>query len=48
VTGNTVIDALLMVVKRTMFNHKVLDAVLEGAKPVVLVTAHRRETGESP
>ncbi len=44
VTGNTVIDALLMTVSRDID----LGIDLDPAKPVVLVTAHRRENFGAP
>ncbi|MHB0977114.1 MAG: non-hydrolyzing UDP-N-acetylglucosamine 2-epimerase [Candidatus Aquicultorales bacterium] len=49
VTGNTVIDAMLAVVREDyVFGHDVLDAVTKGERPVVLVTAHRRENWGEP
>lgn len=45
VTGNTVIDALLwMVQRRVPFSQPVLEAVDSTDAPVLLVTAHRRES----
>lgn len=49
VTGNTVIDALLMIEKRPYdFEDPNLRAVFERAERVVLVTAHRRENWGEP
>ena len=49
VTGNTVIDALLMVEKRPYeFDDTEIPSVLDRADRVVLVTAHRRENWGEP
>jgi len=49
VTGNTVIDALLMVEKQPYeFEDSVIRAALDRAKKMVLVTAHRRENWGEP
>ncbi len=49
VTGNTVIDALLEVVKRDyIFKHPVLSKIDFNSKRTVLVTAHRRESWGKP
>jgi UDP-N-acetylglucosamine 2-epimerase (non-hydrolysing) len=45
VTGNTVIDALLWAVeKRAPYGDAALDRLDDDARPVLLVTAHRRES----
>jgi len=49
VTGNTVIDALLSVVKENyVFNHPVLSKIDFDSRKVILVTAHRRESWGKP
>ncbi|MCL5291637.1 MAG: UDP-N-acetylglucosamine 2-epimerase (non-hydrolyzing) [Actinobacteria bacterium] len=49
VTGNTVIDALLSVVREDYrFEHEVLGKIAFGRRPLVLVTAHRRENWGEP
>ncbi len=49
VTGNTVIDALLSVVKQDYaFDHPVLSQIDFAANKVILVTAHRRENWGEP
>ena len=49
VTGNTVIDALLWAVtKRAPYDHVQLDALDHHECPVLLVTAHRRESLGAP
>lgn len=49
VTGNTVIDALhLMLDRSPRFEDRVLGAALAGDAPLVLVTAHRRENHGEP
>jgi UDP-N-acetylglucosamine 2-epimerase (non-hydrolysing) len=45
VTGNTVIDALLWAVRQNApYGDEALEAVDRGSSPVLLVTAHRRES----
>jgi UDP-N-acetylglucosamine 2-epimerase (non-hydrolysing) len=49
VTGNTVIDALLQVIKSDYkFNHDILDFLDYKNKKVVLLTCHRRENWGEP
>nr|WP_269467433.1 UDP-N-acetylglucosamine 2-epimerase (non-hydrolyzing) [Anoxybacter fermentans] len=49
VTGNTVIDALLYVVKKEYkFNDKILDGIDFENKKVILLTTHRRENWGQP
>lgn len=49
VTGNTVIDALLSVVRQDYaFDHPVLSQIDFAANKVILVTAHRRENWGQP
>jgi UDP-N-acetylglucosamine 2-epimerase (non-hydrolysing) len=49
VTGNTIIDSLLWTVEqdRPFSNHK-LQAIEESGEPILLVTAHRRESWGEP
>lgn len=44
VTGNTVIDALFMVLERTKDQDYLIDLPLDPEKKIILVTAHRRES----
>jgi UDP-N-acetylglucosamine 2-epimerase (non-hydrolysing) len=49
VTGNSVIDALLWAVEQHVpYGHADLDALDDHARPVLLVTAHRRESWGAP
>jgi UDP-N-acetylglucosamine 2-epimerase (non-hydrolysing) len=49
VTGNTVIDALLMMIEENYrFESDVLNGILESHQKLVLVTAHRRENLGDP
>ncbi|MFV0405713.1 MAG: non-hydrolyzing UDP-N-acetylglucosamine 2-epimerase, partial [Propioniciclava sp.] len=49
VTGNTVIDALLAVAARPLTNpHPVIESMRDTTGPVLLVTAHRRESWGEP
>lgn len=49
VTGNTVIDALLMVIKKDyQFENPEINAVLERGSRLILLTAHRRENWGEP
>lgn len=49
ITGNTVIDALLQVVKENyFFNNPVLDNIDFSTKKVILMTCHRRENWGEP
>jgi UDP-N-acetylglucosamine 2-epimerase (non-hydrolysing) len=49
VTGNTVIDALrLTVEERRAFSDPLLARIADGVEPMVLVTAHRRESWGEP
>lgn len=49
VTGNTVIDALLMVTKKEFqFDNPEINAVLESGHRLILLTAHRRENWGEP
>lgn len=49
ITGNTVIDALLSVVRDDYrFGEEGLDRICHGDRPIVLVTSHRRENWGEP
>lgn len=49
VTGNTVIDALLSVIKENYtFNHPVLSRIEFDSSKIILVTVHRRESWGTP
>ena len=49
VTGNTVVDAVLDIARRNVeIGSSQLRAVVDGARPIVLITVHRRESFGDP